>query len=83
MLKDHPNLTRHIDSLEKKGLVLRQSDPDDRRKYLITLTSVGRQQMDLAVPIIQQERERLFGDYDEPSLQEFQRFLRELQEKVV
>ncbi len=82
VLKDYPNLTRHIDSLEKKGLVVRQSDPADRRKYLINLTDIGRQQMDLAVPIIQEERERLFGDYDEKSLHQFHSFLRELQAKV-
>ena len=83
VLKDYPNLTRHIDSLEKKGLVERQSDPADRRKYLIYLTDTGRQQMDLAVPIIQEERQRLFGDYDQNSLQELQRILRDLQEKVI
>ncbi len=35
------SLTTIIDSLEEKKLVTRSSDPDDRRKVLLSLTSVG------------------------------------------
>lgn len=34
-------ITSTIDSLEKNGLVLRKSDPDDMRKQLISLTDKG------------------------------------------
>ncbi len=36
-------LTVMIDRLEKAGLVLRQPHPNDRRSYVITLTSRGRE----------------------------------------
>lgn len=38
---DKSSLTRMIDDLEKKGMVLRKNDPKDRRKVLISLTDKG------------------------------------------
>lgn len=39
--KQGPNITRIIDDLEEKGLVLRSPDANDRRKYLLFLTDKG------------------------------------------
>lgn len=41
VFKQGPNITRIIDDLEKKGLVLRSQDANDRRKYLLFLTETG------------------------------------------
>jgi DNA-binding MarR family transcriptional regulator len=38
---DKSSLTRMIDDLEKKGMVLRKNDPKDRRKVLVSLTDKG------------------------------------------
>jgi DNA-binding MarR family transcriptional regulator len=38
---DKSSLTRMIDDLEKKGMVFRKTDPEDRRKVLISLTEKG------------------------------------------
>lgn len=38
---DRSSLTRMIDDLEKKGIVFRENDPEDRRKVLISLTDKG------------------------------------------
>jgi MarR family transcriptional regulator, organic hydroperoxide resistance regulator len=38
---DKSSLTRMIDDLEKKGMVFRKSDPEDRRKVLVSLTDKG------------------------------------------
>jgi len=35
------SLTRMVDDLEEKGIVFRKTDPDDRRKVLISLTEKG------------------------------------------
>jgi DNA-binding MarR family transcriptional regulator len=35
------SLTRMVDDLEKKGVVFRKTDPDDRRKVLVSLTEKG------------------------------------------
>ncbi|EDY46398.1 MarR family winged helix-turn-helix transcriptional regulator [Streptomyces sp. SPB074] len=38
-----PHVTRHVQVLEKRGLVHRVSDPEDRRASLIDLTPAGRE----------------------------------------
>jgi DNA-binding MarR family transcriptional regulator len=40
--KDKPNMTRLIDSLERKGLAKRTIDENDKRNNLIILTSEGK-----------------------------------------
>lgn len=39
--KDTPTLTRIIDLLVEKGLVIRKTDPEDRRRFCVTLTEKG------------------------------------------
>lgn len=38
---DKSSLSRMVDDLEKKGMVLRRTDPEDRRKVLVSLTNKG------------------------------------------
>ncbi|HII93925.1 MAG TPA: MarR family transcriptional regulator [Methanosarcina sp.] len=38
---DKSSLTRMVDDLEKKGYVFRKTDPEDRRKVLVSLTEKG------------------------------------------
>ena len=46
--KDKPNITRILDVMEKNDLVVRESDPTDRRKFLIFLTKKSKHmEMDL------------------------------------
>jgi DNA-binding MarR family transcriptional regulator len=45
---DKSTMVRLIDDLEAKGLVRRESSPDDRRVYTITLTSSGARTLDTA-----------------------------------
>ncbi len=40
--KDNASITRTIDLMEKKGLVERRNDPDDRRSRLVFLHEEGR-----------------------------------------
>jgi DNA-binding MarR family transcriptional regulator len=41
MNKDKSAILRLIDSLEKKGLVVRTNDPQDRRKNVLVVTQLG------------------------------------------
>lgn len=60
-LNDHPNITRMIDALEKRQLVKREADPDDRRRHLISLTEEGQQLMLDMMPVVVEVREQVFG----------------------
>lgn len=40
--RDNPSVTRLVDNLEKRGLAIRQADPNDRRARLIFLSPEGR-----------------------------------------
>ncbi len=42
LLKDRPNITRILEKLEKKKLINRKTDPNDRRAIRVYLTHEGR-----------------------------------------
>ncbi len=50
-IKDRTTITRFIDGMEKKGLLTRQADPTDRRRFQIILTEQGRDLEAKLVPI--------------------------------
>ncbi len=41
ILKTSGNITVVIDNLERRGLVVREKDPDDRRRMIVSLTEAG------------------------------------------
>ncbi|MCC5921652.1 MAG: MarR family transcriptional regulator [Cyclobacteriaceae bacterium] len=50
--KDAPTVTRIIDLLCKKGLVKRQMDGKDRRRFRIFMTDEGKKKVDIVLPEI-------------------------------
>lgn len=54
--KDPPTVTRIIDLLCAKGLTRRVSDPDDRRRYRIHLTTRGRRRIGEILPLVRDFR---------------------------
>ncbi|WP_417760828.1 MarR family winged helix-turn-helix transcriptional regulator [Shewanella sp.] len=48
---DKSNITRMVERLEKKDLIQRQPDPEDRRSFLLYLTDKGRALVEQAVPL--------------------------------
>ncbi len=63
--KDKHTVSRIIDLLQKKGFVYRTQDPNDGRKYLITLTSEGKVQTELAKEHVYASRELGWEDLTE------------------
>jgi MarR family 2-MHQ and catechol resistance regulon transcriptional repressor len=50
LLKSSGNITLVIDNLEKRGLVRRERDPDDRRMVIVSLTERGREMIERIFP---------------------------------
>ena len=49
--KDQPNIARILDKLEKKRLIIRQTNPSDNRSFLIYLTDRGRELKAELIPL--------------------------------
>jgi DNA-binding MarR family transcriptional regulator len=58
---DRTTMVVLIDELERKGLVQRQRDPDDRRKNVVALTETGRTTLRAATRALDQAERRFLG----------------------
>lgn len=61
-LDDRANITRIVAGLQKRGLVRRERDDEDRRVQRVFLTDQGRTAFSELRPLIASERTRLFAD---------------------
>lgn len=72
-------LTGAIDALEKRGLVYRMRDPQDRRIYRICLTSDGGKLKQKVLPIVKELKEETFECLSDDEL----RILSDLVDRVI
>ena len=70
------SLTTLIDQMEELGLVIRCDDPNDRRKFLISLTDAGKAEMENTMCCSTQCLNEILGDADPDELQNFVASLR-------
>lgn len=75
---DRTTMVALIDDLEQKGYVKRQRNPDDRRAYVITLTSGGRRAQARAERAVDARALEFFGQLSESERQELHRLLTRL-----
>jgi len=75
VFKDHPTLTRIIDLLYKKGLVLRVQHPQDRRSFQLHLTEAGVEKVAELRPKVLEIREKAWENLTEVDFLEFKRVL--------
>jgi DNA-binding MarR family transcriptional regulator len=71
LVMDPTTLTRNLRPLARKGLVLLEADPNDRRSRRLHLTDAGREALRAARPAwarAQHHIEEMFGDADTGSL---------------
>ena len=61
MSKDKPTVTRIVDVLVRKSLVVRQPNKNDRRQQRISLTRKGKSTVSKAEPIVKKIRKRRGG----------------------
>ena len=74
-LKDKPSISRIIDSLEKKSLVVRVSDQIDNRIKRVVLTKAGKQLFYDVLPIMEKTREEVRGKIPEEEIEVFKKVL--------
>ena len=55
-VKDAPTTTRTIDQLVNRHLLVKQLDPNDRRKYMVFVTEKGNQLIERLLPVVQSYR---------------------------
>jgi DNA-binding MarR family transcriptional regulator len=65
---DTPTVTRKVQQLEREGLIVRQSDPDDRRASKIRLTPAGRRSLERVRQASRAWLDQLLGDWSDDDL---------------
>lgn len=81
-LKDKASITRTINSLEKKSLVVRVSDQIDHRIKRVVLTNLGEQLFYDVLPIMEKTREEVRGDISEDQINTFKKVLSKIIENL-
>ena len=82
MIERTPGVTRLLDRLEDKGLVLRERSPQDRRKVVCTISPVGLELLaSLDTPVTETDDE-VFRGMDEADLDTLIRILDRLRDQI-
>ena len=82
-LNDHPNITRMVGQLEKRGLVMRDADPEDRRRQLVSLTHKGYALMDQLLPTVADERKLVFAGIVQEEIDELVRIMEKIERNLI
>jgi DNA-binding MarR family transcriptional regulator len=80
---DNSAITRLVDRLEKSGLVRRESNPADRRQYLIGITGKGMQQTLEAQKISNAVNDKIREGFSDNEIAVFQRVMASFDHKFV
>lgn len=65
LMRDKTTVTRRVDGMVRKGMVVRQPDPDDRRRVLIALTDSGARALAEVQPLVGDFQLEVLGDIPE------------------
>ena len=68
MFKDHTSISRIVDNLIKKSLVIRKLAPNDRRTNLIYMTDVGKNIQEQATKLVENQIDISFQGISEEQL---------------
>ena len=69
---DRSSLSRMVDSLEEKGFVRRNNDPEDRRKVLVSLTEKGEKCSEILNKISEEMSVELLGLAGDQDFRDFE-----------
>jgi DNA-binding MarR family transcriptional regulator len=80
--KDHPTMTRIIDLLGEKGLVARNTHPNDRRSFVISLTGQGEHLVQQLIPEVQSIRMKAWENLSDEDFKAFKRILESIYQNL-
>ena len=80
--KNGPNVTRILDIMEKNDLICRNTDPEDRRKFLIHLTAKGREMKEKIAPLSRSSREKALKNISQGDLKKLREVLNRIYENM-
>ena len=81
-LCEQSRMTRIIDQMDKRGLVLREPDPEDRRRVRVFLTGAGREVSDKLVEEARHHEARLLSAFEDSDAARIKPVLRALLQKL-
>ena len=70
--------SRAINGLESMGLLEQETDPADKRAYVLSLTNKGQNIYQQIVPKVRAEERRIFSSFDSDELNTFQHLVDKL-----
>ena len=76
--KGKSNVTRIITNLVNKGLVIRETNPKDRRSFTILLTETGLELRKHITPILHSYLDQAFSDFTEEEFKQFEFLLQKI-----
>lgn len=82
VLNDRPNITRIIDGMEKRKLLVRSRNPDDRRSTRVYLSQRGKELINTWLPDVLDEKSKFFDGLDETDIAELIRILSVVEKKI-
>jgi DNA-binding MarR family transcriptional regulator len=82
-LGDSPNITRILDGMERKKMVERRGDPEDRRKFRIFLADEGRRIHRLYLKHAPKTRLEDYSGLNDKDLGELKRILNRIENNIM
>ena len=79
LFRDRPNTSRILAGLEQRGFVVRESDPEDRRRACVRITPDGRAFVAERAPRAIQVRDRLYEGIGKKQLKALRGTIREIE----
>jgi len=80
--KDRTTITRIVDRLERKGLIVRKRDPKDRRSYNLHPTAKSQELRAVAVPVAKAFRDKVFGGLPHEDIEAVRTILDAIQRRL-
>ena len=80
--KEQATITRYLDTLERKGLVVRNQHKSDRRAHAISVTEKAHELVVTAQPVTVEAADRLIEGIDQADLDTFVAVLAKLKENA-